>query len=249
VLGFRKKELAKMFKLSVCLLTILALALPSQAALLKNDETKIIISGKGVVKAEPDVAYVTVGVERTEKTATEAQRIAAQKMNNIQGSLKKMGIKDNKIETTRVSLQPSYQYEKGKRTLVGYTARNQIKVTIDKLDDVGKIIDNSISAGATNVYNISFSIKDESLPKQVALKKAFENARDKAKAEVIASAAGLTLKKIKSIQESGARIIRPVSGVRAMQANEMAAAPETPITPGKVEIRGSLTVVYECTQK
>ena len=129
------------------MLTIFALAFPTQAALLKDNGTRLTISGKGMVKAASDVAYITVGVERTEKTATEAQGIAAEKMSNIQGSLKKMGIKDDKIETTRVTLQPTYQYDKGKRTLIGYTASNQIKVTIDKLDDVGKIIDNSISAG------------------------------------------------------------------------------------------------------
>jgi len=234
-----------MFRIFICLFTILALVSPSHAALLKDDETRITISGKGMVKAEPDVAYVTIGVERTEKTATEAQGIAAEKMNNIQASLKKMGIKDDKIETARVTLQPSYQYDKGKRILIGYTAHNQIKVTIDKLDNVGKIIDGSISAGATNVYNISFSIKDEDLPKQAALKKAVENARDKA--EVIAAAAGLVIKRIKSIQEAGARIIPPASNLRAMAAE--GAAAETPISPGDVEVHGSLTVVYECDKK
>jgi uncharacterized protein YggE len=66
---------------------------------------------------------------------------------------------------------------------------------------------------------------------------------------VIADAAGLVLKRIKSIQESGARVIRPASNLRAMAAEGMAATPETPITPGKVEVRGSLTVVYECANK
>ncbi len=236
-----------MFRIFICLFTVMALALPSPAALLKDDETRITISGRGVVKAEPDVAHITVGVERTEKTATEAQQVTARKMTNIQSSLKKMGIKDDKIETTSVTLSPSYQYDKGKRTLVGYTARNQIKVTIDKLDDVGKIIDASIAAGATNVYNIDFSIKDEGPPKKTALKKAFEDA--KGKAEAIAAAAGLTLKKIKSIQEAGARIIPPASGLRALAAEGVGAAAETPISPGDVEVHGSLTAVYECGQK
>jgi uncharacterized protein YggE len=79
-----------MLKTLICLLMILALTLPSQAALLKGDETKIIISGKGIIKAEADVAYVTLGVERTEETATKAQKVAAQKMNNVLASLKKM---------------------------------------------------------------------------------------------------------------------------------------------------------------
>jgi uncharacterized protein YggE len=236
-----------MLKTLICLLMILALTLPSQAALLKGDETKIIISGKGIIKAEADVAYVTLGVERTEETATKAQKVAAQKMNNVLASLKKMGIPKDKIETTHVSLQPSYQYDKGKRTLVGYTASNQIKVTVDKLDDIGKVIDSSIAAGANNVNNIRFSVKEESTHKNAALKKAFEDA--KAKAEVIAAASGLALSKIKSIQEAGARVIPPVSSMRTLAAEGVGAAAETPVSPGKIEIHGNLTVIYECSAK
>ena len=236
-----------MLKTSVCLLAILALSLPSQAALLKDDETNIAVSGKGIIKAEADVAYVTLGVERMEETATKAQKVAAQKMNNVLASLKKMGIPKDKIETTRVSLQPSYQYDKGKRTLVGYTASNQIKVTVDKLDDIGKIIDSSIAAGANNVNNIRFSVKEESTFKKAALKKAFGDA--KAKAEVIAAASGLVLSKIMSIQEAGARIIPPVSSMRTLAAEGVGAAAETPVSPGKIEIHGNLTVIYECSAK
>ena len=233
-------------KILFAVLLLSLLPLPTRAALLKGDETQIAVSGTGVVKAEPDAAYVSIGVERTEKTATEAQQIVAQNMKNVQAGLKKMGIKDDKIETTSVTLTPAYEYDKGKRTLIGYTARNQIKVTIDKLDDVGRIIDGSISAGATNVYNISFSIKDEGPSKKAALKKAFEDA--KGKAEAIAAAAGLTLTKILSIQEAGARIIPPASNFRALAA-EGAGAAETPVSPGEIEVRGDLSVVYECAVK
>ena len=241
------KELIKMLKTSICLLMILALAFPGQAALLKGDETNVVVSGQGIIKAEADVAYVTLGVERTEETATKAQNVAAQKMNNILASLKKMGIPKDKIETTRISLYPQYKYDKGKRDLIGYTARNQIKVTVDKLDNVGKVIDSSIAAGANNVNNISFSVKEESSFKITALRKAFEDA--KAKAETIAAASGLVLSKIKSIQESGARVIPSISSMRTLAAEGVGAAAETPVSPGKIEIHGNLTVVYECAKK
>jgi len=229
----------------VILAAVLALALPCPAALLKGDGTQITVSGRGEVKARPDVAYVTIGVERTEKTAAEAQGIVARKMTAIQASLKKLGIKENKIETTQVSLYPAYQYDKGKRTLIGYTARNQIRVTVDKLADTGKVIDTAVSAGATNIQSIAFSLKDESSFRNAALKKAFEEA--KGKAESIAAAAGLSIKRILRVQEAGARVIPPVSSMRAMAAE--AAAPTTPVSPGDVEVHGSLTVVYECRAK
>ena len=240
---FFSKELIYMLKTAVCLLTILALSFPCQAALLKGDPTKIVVAGKGIVKAKADVAYIMLGVERTEETATRAQEVAAIKMNNILASLEKAGIPKDKIETTRVRLSPKYEYDKGQRTLVGYTASNQIKVTVDKLEELGKIIDASIAAGATNVNNINFSVKDKAPFKNGALQKAFKDAQ--AKAGVIAAASGLVLDKIKSIQEAEARVIPAVSGMRAFKE----AGAETPISPGKIEIRGNLTVIYECSPK
>ncbi len=244
----QKEELIKMIRNLICLLLAFSLILPANAALLKGDKTQIVVSGKGVVKAEADLAYIMVGIERTEKTAAQAQEIAAKKMKNILASLEKMGIPKDKIKTMGFRLYPKYEYDRGKRTLVGYTASNQIKVTIDDLDKVGKIIDTAITAGANNVGNITFTVKDEAPHKKEALQKAFQDA--KGKAEAIANASGLVLSRIKRIQEAGAQVIPLVSGVRAMRAEGLGAAEvETPIVPGKIEIRGNLTVVYECDKK
>lgn len=229
----------------ICLLIIFPLVLPANAALSKGDETQIIVSGKGAVKAEADMAYVMMGVERTEKTATQAQKVAATEMNNLLASLKKMGIPKDKLETTGFRLYPKYEYEKGKRNLVGYTASNQIRVTLDNLDNLGKVIDTAIAAGATNVNNISFSTKDEAPLKKSALQKAAKDAKEKA--EIIATASGLVISRIVRIQEAEARVIPPISGIQALKAE--AGAAETPIIPGKVEVRGNLTVVYECSKK
>lgn len=236
-----------MLKSLTALLLVLTLVSASSAALLGTDKPEIIIAGKGIIKAAADVAYIMIGVERTEATATQAQKVVAKKMNNVLSSLRKMGIAKDKIETSRINLSPKYKYDRGQRTLVGYTANNEIKVTIDKLENLGKIIDTSISAGATNVNRVRFTIKDEAPLKRAALQLAVKDA--KAKAEIIATTAGLVLSKIKSIQEAAARVITPVNRTMAFKAEGVGAGGATPISPGKVEVRGNLTVVYECNIK
>lgn len=229
-----------MIKIIVALIITLSLMIPSSAI-----ATQIVVSGKGIVKTKADLSYVTVAIEQTEKTASQAQNRAAQIMKNVLAALRKAGISKDKIQTTSFRLNPKYKYIKGQRNLIGYTATNQIRVTLNDLTKVGKIIDTAIAAGANNVSNITFTVKDDAPHKRAALKKAFNNAKEKAKA--IASAAGLTLKKIINISESGARVITPYLGVRAMKA-ESGMEAETPIIPGKVEVRGSLTIVYECVK-
>lgn len=221
---------------------VFALVLPSQAALFKGDNTKIIVAGIGVVKAPADVSYINIGVERTEKSASEAQKIVAGKMNNVLSSLDKLGIPKDKIKTTEIRLSPKYEYVERKRTLVGYTANNEINVTLDKFDILGRIIDSVIAAGATNISNINFSIKNDAAAKKSALQQAFNNAKEKA--ETIAAASGLVLKRIKTIQEAQAQVM-----ARDIQAFKTEAIEsETPVLPGKIEVKANITVVYECDQ-
>jgi len=232
-----------MFRILVTLIVTLYLFLPAAAL----DAPEIIVAGKGVVMAEADVAYVNVAIEQTEKNASQAQQKAANIMKGVLAALEKAGIPKGKIQTTSFRLDPKYQYDKGQRNLIGYTASNQIKVTLDDLSAVGKIIDTSISAGANNINNVTFTIKDEEPQKKQALKQAFNNAREKARA--IAQAAKIQLKKIKQIQESGTYVVPPAVGLRALKAEGVGGSEvETPIVPGKVEVRGNLTVVYECVK-
>ncbi|MEA3493153.1 MAG: SIMPL domain-containing protein [Candidatus Margulisiibacteriota bacterium] len=202
-----------------------------------DDAAKIIVSGHGSIKVEADLSYVNLAIEELKDSASQAQKQAAQKMQSVLSALQKIGIKKKDIQTTSFRLNPKYKYEKGRKNLIGYTATNQIRVTLNDLSKVGEVIDTAISAGANNVSNVAFTVEDNAPHKRAALKNAFNNAKEKAKA--IAAAADLRLKKILNISESGARVITPYTGVRAMKA-------ETPIVPGKVEVRGHLTVTYEC---
>ena len=222
-----------MKKNMLCLLLSLCLILPTLAS-------EIAVTGTGIIKAKADIAYVMIGVERTEPTATTAQQIVANKMNNVLASLKKLGLSQDKLETSDFDLQARYEYQGGKRTFIGYTASNTIKVTLDDLAQVGKTIDTAIAAGANNINDVSFSVKEPAPYKKSALEKAFHAAKEKA--EVIAGAAGLKLAKIKTIQEASAYVA--TDSFRAYKAESGAA--NTPIIPGKVEVRGSLTVIYEC---
>ncbi|MDD5383031.1 MAG: SIMPL domain-containing protein, partial [Candidatus Margulisbacteria bacterium] len=95
--------------------------------------------------------------------------------------------------------------------------------------------------------SINFSVKDISPFKKAALQKAFTGAKEKA--EIIAASSGLILKRIKSILEAEAQVIPPAGNLRAFAAEGMGAGGETPVAPGNVEIRGGLTIIYDCGEK
>jgi uncharacterized protein YggE len=232
-----------MLKKLFFILILFLFALLVMAALLKSENTQIMVEGTALVKARPDLAYLTLGVEQFDRSATLAQQNASSKMNRIISSLEKLGIGRDKMETAWVNLFPRYDYDQGKTKLSGYTANQQIKVTVEDLDKLGKVIDAVSLAGANNIGGLSFSIKDQSSYKKAALQNAYQEAQ--AKAQVLASAAGLNLSKIKQINEARAEIFPPLTaGVQALRVEN-----ETPIIPGNLEIRGNVTLLFEAIKK
>ena len=61
------------------------------------------------------------------------------------------------IKTTDFSASPVYSYVNSKKIFEKYEVSNRVIVHTKSIDKVGKMIDKSINAGATNVDNLSLS--------------------------------------------------------------------------------------------
>jgi hypothetical protein len=231
-----------MKKILVIGLALLYCVTTAGAALLKDDQT-LSVSGTGVVQVEPDTAYVRLGVEVVRKTAQEAQADNAATMDKVANAITKLGIAKDKIQTSGFYIYPEMKYEPNQPPkTVGYRCSNQVNITVEDLVKTSKAIDAGISTGANSVQGIQFVRKNDAEFKQLALDKAVKDAA--AKAQAIALAAGLKLKGIKNIVESGAAV--PIAmdyAVRAMGG--AGGAGETPVAPGLMEVRGSVTITYK----
>jgi hypothetical protein len=223
-------------------LLLIIVAFPSLASILTDDRT-ISVTGTGVVKVEPDTASVRLGVEVSKKTAQEAQAGNAEIMQKILSTMEKTGIAKDKIQTSGFNVWPEMKYEPNQPPkIVGYRCSNQVSVTIEDLSKISKAIDAGIGAGANNVQGVQFSRKDNLEFKKQALDKAVKEASSKAQA--IASAAGLKIKWVKNIIESGAAVPPPQAELLSLRAMGAGGA-ETPISPGLIEVRGSVTITYK----
>jgi len=206
----------------------------------KEDQT-ISVTGTGMVQAEPDTATVRLGVEVSRKTAQEAQSGNAEIMQKVMGAVEKAGLTKENIQTSGYNIYPEMKYETNQPPrIVGYRCSNQVNITIEDLKRISKVIDEGIAAGANQVQSIQFSRKDDLEYKKRALDQAVKEAA--AKAQAIAAAAGLKIKGIVNIIESGASA--PPSQPMEFLSMKSAGA-ETPVSPGLLEIRGSVTVIYK----
>lgn len=198
---------------------------------------RLTVTGEASVTTEPDLAQIRTGVTSQAKTAKEAAEANAKAAQSLVAALRAAGLDDKDIQTTRLTLQPSYDNSPGpaRGRITGFMASNQVTIKVRDIAKLADIIDRAVSAGATDIGSIDFMV---SAPSQ-----ALDRARDGAmadarrKAEIYAKAAGATLGKVLTLSEDHA------TAEPMLMATRAAAAP--PIMPGEKTLKLTVTVSYE----
>ena len=128
--------------------------------------------GQGEVKAKPDVATTTVGVEVLNTSIDDAMTEAKSRMAAVLAALKKLGIADKDIQTSNFSIsfernpstspspaETSTSTPESTAQPVGfYRVSNMVQVTIRNMDLIGAVLEDSIAAGANNIWGVSFAL-------------------------------------------------------------------------------------------
>jgi len=215
-------------------------ALATAPDIAKPEQKLVSVQGEGVINVSPDIAYVTLGVETTNKEVFVAQKENKGKMNAIMDELKRLGIPEKNIQTQDYNIFPDYQWEKERQTLIGFRVINKVRVKITKIDDTGKILDAVTAKGANTIDSISFTVSDANKAYQDALKLALKNAEEKAKA-MVAQFGYSIVTPVTIIEGSQTSIVRELDNRIAVAE----AADVTPISTGEMEIRARVNVSFE----
>jgi uncharacterized protein YggE len=226
------------------------LAGPAVGAVQAQSDTEdtvrsISVNGTGRVKAEPDVADISLGVTKQGDDAQSASGEAATAMEAVIAALLKAGIAEADIQTSSLSLYPVYDYNENPPDIEGWEASNMVNVTVRDIESVGSVVDAATVAGATNVSGITFRVEDPTAAEAEARSAAVADA--KAKADQLAADAGVNIIGIISISESGGQQPMPLyyqSDTMAMGAASAEMA-KTPVLPGEVELSISVFIQYE----
>jgi uncharacterized protein YggE len=122
-----------------------------------------------------------------------------------------------------------------------------VRIKTAKLDEVGKLIDAAMQAGANNINRLLFTLKDEEAARLDALRQA--SAKAKFKAEAIAASLGLKVLRIAAVTE-GERSFQPIYRQAPMARGEaLAAQAPTPVEPGTVDVRSTVTLTAEVSER
>ncbi len=177
------------------------------------------------------------------QTATDQN---AQKSNTVIDALRAV-VPAASIKTVNFSVNPNYQYPKdgGTPTILGYTANNTVRLEIDDLSLLRKVIDAATMAGASNVNRLNFLLRDEGRFRAEALAKAAMQAQSGAQA--LAAALKLKLGRVLRLEEEQPVIVSPGRQVELTLGRNATAEP-APVEPGDIEIHANVTLTFELIQ-
>lgn len=204
----------------------------------------ISVSGVGKMTGTPDTLRVNLGVSVTGDTVSAALATANAKTEAVQKSLRGNGVAAKDLQTTGLNIQPNYTAGKGGQAILrGYQVQESLTAVLRDLKTAGAAISAAAQAGgqAIRIDGISLDLEDTSALVTSARANAFAQAR--AKAEQYARAAGVSLGKVTSIQETVQTAIpqRYAYGAAAPVAADLASVP---IQAGSQELSVTVTVVF-----
>jgi uncharacterized protein YggE len=202
----------------------------------------IAVSGSGRASTVPDVADVRLGVSVSRKTVAEARATAAEVGASILAALIALGVERSDIRTASLVVQPEYDYKDGVQQLRGQSVSHQYVVAVRDLDQLGRVVDDGLAAGATTLDGVAFRTADPAAAFAAARVDAFRDARSRAQA--LATEAGVTLGAVIAIAEADpVGNPRPLGLGKARMLAAAEAAP-TPIEAGEGEVVVGLTVIF-----
>ena len=190
----------------------------------------ITVTGDGSVKAVPDEAQMSFGVQTQRASAKAAVAANADAMREVINALRQAGARQ--MATEWVSVYPS-SGDDGR--VDGYSASNSVSAVAD-VEDAPGVLDAAVGAGANDVSGPGLSSSDAEALYRQALAKAVDDAR--LRAETLAKAAGRSLGSVTAIVEGGSEATPMFR--EAAQASDGS----TPVVPGEQETTATVSVTF-----
>jgi len=150
----------------------------------------VSVSGDGEVKARPDMAYVTLGVEARKPTLAEARTQVTAAIDKLLALTRDLKIDPKYVDSSQLQVQPEYRWNEkdSQRVLLGYVVSRQVDVELHELDKLGALFERAIAAGMNQVGGARLDSSRRKDLEREALAKAVDDAR--LNAEALSKASG-----------------------------------------------------------
>lgn len=207
------------------------------------DGTVLEVSAEGRTSRVPDLATIRAGVVTQSPTASAALADNSARMARVLAAIKRAGVADRDIQTASVSLSPQYRYENNQPPqLTGYQASNTVAIRFRDIARAGPILDALVKEGANQIDGPNLSLDKPDAALDEARADAIKRAR--ARADLYARAAGLSVARILSISEGGENAGGPQPPVFYARAAKAEMQSDTAIAAGERDVTATINVRF-----
>jgi len=214
--------------------------------------TRIVrVTGRGRLTLRPDTTRITITLEGTYPEYGEALGRSAEDTETLKEMLSEFGLRRADVKTLRFQVHEEYESveENGvyRQRFAGYKFVHAVKVEFPSDNErLGRILYALANGKLHPEFRISYTVADPEAAKNELLRCAVADAR--AKAETLASAAGVALGNIRRIDYSWGEPdleVRPVNGLRMAKMSRDEAACDLDLEPDDIEVNDTVTVLWE----
>jgi len=204
-------------------------------------QPQISVTGEGKVKVIPDQAMISIAVETKGKESSKVKSDNDRIVDKVIKYLKTTKINQNDIKTQRVSLYPSYDYNKKEDYFV---ANQTINIFLKDLTLYETLMSELIKAGVNRINSVNFQSSQLERIKSEARTLAVKDARQKA--QDFARALGQKVGKAIIVSDNSQPIYYPVAYKSVMmEADSIAGngAQET-LAIGEMEVSVNVSITF-----
>jgi uncharacterized protein YggE len=217
-----------------------------------NSSSVLAVTGSASEQVLPDRVNLQFRVDATAKAPQDALDSNAAVSNRVIDALGQIGVTENETTTTGFGINPKTTVSQttGQETLVGYTVSHSLQIVSKNIRNASLWIDTIISAGASNIDSISFTLSDDLVrqTRNVLIEDAMKDARQKA--ESAAAMEGAEITGVKSIAVNDLQYNAPGSsfsfGAYAGGSGPPAFTPQ--IHAGEQQVSTTVAVVYSIAE-
>lgn len=203
----------------------------------------VTVQGEAKVEVVPDELVVELSVTHLAKDVAAATTDVNRRTTAALAAVREAGVADADVRALAVRVQPQYDWREGEQLFRGHEASRSIRLVVRAVDAWPRLLDALVAAGVDRVDSVEPRHSDQQGIAREALREAVADAR--ARADVLAQAAGATVSSVYSLAETGRNYT--VARQRTASAADMMAAPPPPeaaFEPGTITITANVHAVF-----
>ncbi len=208
-----------------------------------DDLHLILVNGVAEKSIAPNMLVVRFESWAKASSAQKAQEQQAVQYAQFKKQLDRFKIKKEDIETESFNVSPEYVYDQKTQVnkITGYRVSHNLVVVNRNVDEGGQFLDGIVTSrgeyAGLNVSSVGWDSDQKSKVELSVLADAVKNAR--ARANELASAAGISIKGVHRIQHNtyNPPVAQPYMEKAVMSMRADSAAPPTELSSGQIKVR------------